>query len=127
MHDNYIIGYSVNLEEKDMVIQTYNDNEKKQEKICFSEVLTHCFKCIIDYNIIFDVQECEISSFVKDNKEELIKMEGYCWPIDYRTEEELMDFLVANEYKYIKINSSYGMFGWILAKSYKYVNEFDFC
>ena len=46
-------------------------------------------------------------------------MEGYCWPIDYQTEQELTDFLVDNEYKYIKINSSYGMFGWILAKSYK--------
>ncbi len=119
MHDDYIVGYSVNLQEKDMVIQTYNDSEKKQKKICFSEVLTHCFKCIIDYNIILDIQECEISSFVKDNQEELIKMEGYCWPIDYQTEQELIEFLVAKEYKYIKINSSYGMFGWILAKSYK--------
>lgn len=119
MHDNYIVGYSVNLEQKDMVIWTYNNNEKKQGKICFSEVLTHCFKCIIDYNIILDIQECEISSFVKDNQEELTKMEGYCWPIDYQTDQELMDCLVANEYKYIKINSSYGMFGWILAKSYE--------
>ncbi|MBQ5560299.1 MAG: hypothetical protein IIT46_11095 [Lachnospiraceae bacterium] len=119
MHDDYIVGYSVNLEEKDMVIQTYNDNTKKLKKICFSEVLTHCFKCIIDYNIISDICECEISSFVKDNQEELIKMEGYCWPIDYQTEQELIEFLVDNEYKYIKINSSYGMFGWILAKSYK--------
>ena len=119
MHDNYIVGYSVNLEEKDMVIQTYNNNEKKQGKICFSEVLTHCFKCIIDYNIILDIQECEISSFVKDNQEGLRKMKGYCWPIDYQTEQELIECLVANEYKYIKINSSYGMFGWILAKSYE--------
>lgn len=119
MHDDYIVGYSVNLEERDVVIQTYNDNTKQQKKICFSEVLTHCFKCIIDYNIISDICECEILSFVKENQEELIKMEGYCWPIDYQTEQELTDFLVDNEYKYIKINSSYGMFGWILAKSYK--------
>ena len=119
MHDDYIIGYSVNLEKKDMVIQTYNGNEKKQKRLCFSEVLTHCFKCIIDYNIIVDIQECKIDSFVQDNQEELIKMEGYCWPIDYETEQELIDFLVTKQYKYLKINSSYGMFGWILAKSYK--------
>lgn len=121
MHDDCIVGYSVNLEEKSMVIQTTNNNEKKQ--ICFSEVLTHCFKCIIEYNIILDIQECEISSFFKDNKDELIKMEGYCWPIDYQNEQELIDFLVVNEYKYIKINSSYGMFGWILAKSYKFIQQ----
>lgn len=38
MHDDYIVGYSVNLEERDVVIQTYNDNTKQQKKICFSEV-----------------------------------------------------------------------------------------
>lgn len=119
MHDDYIVGYSVNLKEKDMVLHTYNHNEKKEKRICFSGVLTHCFKCIIDYNIILDIQECEISNFVKDNQEELIKMEGYCWPINYQTDQDLIDFLVAKEYKYIKINSSYGMFGWVLAKSYK--------
>lgn len=119
MHDDYIVGYSVNLKEKDMVIQIYNDNTKKLKKICFSEVLTHCFKCIIDYNIISDICECETSGFVRDNREDLIKMEGYCWPIDYQTEQELIEFLDNNEYKYIKINSSYGMFGWILAKSYE--------
>ncbi|NLK76854.1 MAG: hypothetical protein GX284_03905, partial [Clostridiales bacterium] len=50
---------------------------------------------------------------------ELIRMKGYGWPIVYQTEQELLDFLIINEYKYIKINSSYGMEGWILAKSYK--------
>lgn len=119
MHDDYIIGYSVDLKEKDMVILTYNNKEKKQKKICFSEVLTHSFECIIDYNIIFDVQECEICSFVNDNREELIKMKGYCWPVNYQTEKELIDFLATNEYKYIRINSSYGMSGWVLAKSYE--------
>ena len=119
MHDDYIVGYSANLEEKSIIIQTYNNSENKQKKICFSEVLTHCFKCIIDYNIILDIQECEIRSFAKDNQEELIKMKGYCWPIDYQTEQELISFLAVNGYKYIKINSSYGMFGWVLAKRYK--------
>ena len=119
MHDNYIVGYSVDVKKKNIFIKTYNNTKEKQNEILFLEVLTHSFKCIIDYNIISDICECEILSFVKENQEELIKMEGYCWPIDYQTEQELTDFLVDNEYKYIKINSSYGMFGWILAKSYK--------
>ena len=43
----------------------------------------------------------------------------FCWPIDYNTEQELIDFLITNKYKYIEINSSYGMFGWVIAKSYE--------
>ncbi len=121
MHDDCIVAYNVNLEEKVVVIQTYNNTKKKQGKIYFSEVLTHSFKCIIDYNIISDIEECEISNFFIENQEELKKMEGHCWPIDYQTERELIIFLRNNGYKYIRVNSSYGMFGWILAKSYDIV------
>ena len=123
MHDDCIVEYNVNLEEGYIVIQTYNNDRKKQGKLKFSEVLTHSFKCIINYNIIYDIQECEIEVFFRENKEELIKMKGYCWPINYKTEKELMEFLKTNEYKYIKIYSSYGMFGWILAKSYEIETE----
>lgn len=124
MHDDCIVAYSVNLEKKNIIIQTYNSIKKKRGKICFSEVITHSFKCIIDYNIISDIQECEISSFFSNNEDELIKMKGYCWPVDYQTEQELIQYLRTNEYKYIKINSSYGMFGWILAKAYK-IEEYN--
>lgn len=48
-----------------------------------------------------------------------MKLAGYCWPIDYQTEQELITFLITNEYKYLKIDSSYGMSGWVLAKSYQ--------
>ena len=119
MHDECINAYSVNLEEKTIVIQMYNNSEKKYRRVHFNGVLTHSFKCIIDYNIVLDINQYEIESFIVDNKEELMKLEGNCWPIDYQTEKELIEFLKNNEYKYIKINSSYGMFGWILAKSYE--------
>lgn len=78
MHDNYIVGYSVDVEKKNIVIKTYNNTEEKQNEILFLEVLTHSFKCIIDYNIISDIEECEISVFCIDNQEELKKMESYC-------------------------------------------------
>ena len=94
----------------------------REKIICFFDVLTHLFECILDDNQILDIEEHKISNFINDNKTELKKLEGYCWPIDYQTEQELEAFLVANNYKYIKINSSYGMFGWILAKSYQ-VND----
>lgn len=93
MHDSYIVEYSVNLEQKNIAIKTYNNTKEKQSEILFSELLTHSFKCIIDYNIIFDIEEREISAFFNENQEELKKMEGYCWPIDYQTEKELITFL----------------------------------
>ena len=119
MHDDYIVEYSVNISGKKLVIQTYNNNEKKERKIFFYDVLTHSFKCVLNYNQILDISECEIGSFIVENKLELKELEGYCWPINYQNEEDLKTFLIANDYKYIKLNSSYGLFGWILAKSYQ--------
>lgn len=119
MHDDYIVEYCVNLSEKKLVIQTYNNNEKKERRICFFDVLTHSFKCVLDYNQILNISESEIGSFIVDNKAALQELEGYCWPINYQNEEELNAFLIVNDYKYIKVNSSYGLFGWILAKSYQ--------
>ena len=121
MHDSYIVEYSVNFEKKNMVIKTHNNTKGKRSEILFSEVLTYSFKCIIDYNIISNIEEREISTFFNENQEELKKMEGHCWPIDYQTEKELIAFLRNSGYKYIRVNSSYGMFGWILAKSYEIV------
>jgi hypothetical protein len=119
MHDNYIVSYNVNLLKKNMSVKTYNNVQKQYKTIYFSEVLTHFFRCIIDYNIISDICESEIQKFIKDNQKELVELDGFCWPIDYNTEQELIDFLITNKYKYIEINSSYGMFGWVIAKSYE--------
>ena len=119
MHDNCLVEYSVNLKEKKIIIQTYDNKKKKYKRILFYGVLTHSFKCIIDYNIIMDIQEYEAKKFLYDNEEEIVKLKDYCWPTNYQNEKELIDFLITNEYKYIKISSSYGMFGWILAKSYE--------
>ena len=61
----------MDVEKKNIVIKTYNNTKEKQSEILFSEVLTHSFKCMIDYNIIFDIEEREISAFCIDNQEEL--------------------------------------------------------
>lgn len=106
MHDSCIVEYSVNFKKKNMVIKTYNNTKGKQSEILFSEVLTHSFKCIIDYNIVSDIEESEISAFFNENQEELKKMEGHCWPIDYQTEKELIAFLRNSGYKYIPVFDS---------------------
>lgn len=119
MHDNYIIGYDVNIKEKTLNIKIYDKVNKKEKNIYFFDVLTHSFKCILDYNQVLDINDYEMDCFISDNQAELEKMQGYCWPTDYQNMKELKEFLIMNGYKYIKINSSYGMFGWVLAKSYR--------
>lgn len=119
MHDSYIINYNVNIEEKKINIQTYDDITKKKKNATFYDVLTHSFECILNYNQILDISISEIENFIIENRIKLEELVGYCWPINYKNLSELQEYLIKNEYKYIKIESSYGMHGWILAKSYQ--------
>ena len=118
MHDNYIIDYTVNLSQKKIVLTTYNKSVQRKEIVYFDDVLTHEFKCILEYNQILDINSYDIESFFNENRHELKLLHCSCWPINYSNLEELKKYLIENKYQYIKINSSYGMYGWIIAKDY---------
>ena len=65
MHDNYIIDYTVNLSQKKIVLTTYNKSVQRKEIVYFDDVLTHVFKCILEYNQILDINSYDIESFFK--------------------------------------------------------------
>lgn len=119
MHDDLIISYEVNFFSKTIVLNTKNEAERRKGKLEIFDVLTYSFECALDYNQILDINEWGIDSFIRDNISNLKQMKNYCWPIDYQSIPELEHYLKNNFYKYIKITSSYGMYGWVLAKSYK--------
>lgn len=118
MHDDYIVSYSVDIEKKEVQINTCNHENEKRRVLLFSEVLTHAFNCILECNILFDVTENDVELFIKNNSVELEEMKNFCWPINYDRVDELINYLVQNEYRYYVISSSLGMSGWVLAKSF---------
>lgn len=119
MHDDLIVSYSVNFSDKTIIMNTVNETDGREGKLEFHNVLTHSFENVLDYNQILDVNESEIDSFMKDNMVELEKMKSFCWPIDYEDIQELKNYLRENHYKYIKIISSYGLCGWVLAEKFE--------
>ena len=68
------------------------------------------------YNQILDIEESFIDLFLEENEAEIRNSKCYCWPINYENIEELKKYLLENQYKYIKIFSSLGLNGWVLAK-----------
>jgi len=118
VHDNLIIGYEVDLENKTVKLNTYNKKENTRVSLLAVDVLTHSFENILLDNIILAVEESSTQTFLEDNSKVLLCKKDYCWPIDYEGIDELENFLIDNEYKYIKIYSSYGLTGWILAKKH---------
>ena len=119
MHDYIISSYNINFEDKTIKICAQDRKEERMSHFIAREVLTHSFQNILEYNIILDIEECNIDNFIKDNLPILKKKIQECWPVDYQNIQGLKDFLIRNDYKYIKIISSYGMNGWVLAKAFK--------
>lgn len=122
IHDNEIISYEVDLRNRKIIIHTeYHDSTLiKNTDVIFYDVLVHSFRTELSGSIIFDIDKYEIIQFLKDNSELLKKEKNYCWPMDYNTIEELTERL--DQYSYYVISSSYGLSGWVLAKSYEIIS-----
>ncbi|MGYP001623835110 len=112
IHDNIIIKYSVDFENSKIIINTINENGERVD-IIFENILTCAFENQQKNSIILDIEERTSKEFINDNIE-LLKRD-YGWPIIFNNIEELNNTLETQKYKYYILQSSYGMYGWILA------------
>ena len=119
VHDNRITGYSVNIEERSLIIHTCHEDRNILTDIIFTDVMTHSFDCVMPDSIILDLTERSIVDFVDDNLDQLLELQPFGWPVFYRSMTELEDLLAAENFHYFALSSSYGMFGWVLAKGCK--------
>ena len=118
-HDNEIIRYEVNLREREVIIYTQirKDSNTIRFKIVFSNVIAHLFENELPGSIILELRKDSLGDFIRENKEILNSMREFLWPVDYDTFEELQEILLDAGYRYYSIISSYGLCGWILAKT----------
>ena len=120
MHDDIIVSYSVDFSCRKLEIHTYNFLLNRKGTIVFEDVLTHFFTGSLNVNQILDIDEWGIDDFIKENEKYLMDMKKHVWPVSYQNFQDLADYLVTKNYKYIKLISAYGMFGWVLAKKYAF-------
>lgn len=90
--------------------------KEEQIEILFEDFFAFHFEDQLPYSILLDIVEREVNSFALENKELLAKSKDYFWPMDYEYIEELINYITENSYKYYKVQASYGLNGWILAK-----------
>lgn len=119
MHDYIITSYTVDFKKKTIEIYAQDPDKKESSQFLAQEVLTHSFNTILEYNIVSHIQEYSIDNFIKNNLTTIEELQQSSWPINFEDIEELKDFLIHNHYKYIEISCSYGLQGWVLAKSYQ--------
>ncbi len=121
VHDNFVYGYSVDCERRRLVLHTaYKDREPHEfTDIVFRDVVAHHFEHVLPGNILFDVEEVDLTHLVRENAALFGQSWRYAWPpFEYDGDLELLIRLMqAASVRAYAIGSSYGLSGWVLAGS----------
>jgi hypothetical protein len=115
IHDSKILNYQIDFESSKIEVKVVTEKEK-QVKILFEDFFAFHFEDQLPDSILLDIVEGDVNSFALDNIELLDKSKDYSWPMDYEYVEEMINYIKENSYKYYKVQASYGLNGWILAK-----------
>ncbi|MCG1027115.1 hypothetical protein J5S49_02270 [Virgibacillus halodenitrificans] len=115
IHDSKILNYQIDFESLKIKVKVVTEKEK-QVKILFEDFFAFHFEDQLPDSILLDIVEGDVNSFALDNRELLDKSKDYSWPMDYEYVEEMINYIKENSYKYYKVQASYGLNGWILAK-----------
>jgi len=118
VHDNRIISYQVDFENKILALKTeyWSGSIHEKTDVIFTGYLTHIFHNVSEHNIIFDIEEYCLDLFLEHERELLEEQKNYGWPLSYKVKDDLVNFLQLNTYKVFSIDSSCGLYGYVIAK-----------
>ncbi|ETT32249.1 hypothetical protein C162_31944 [Paenibacillus sp. FSL R7-269] len=123
IHDNEIVSYNIDLQNAKITLHTLGGKGNLVPvTIEFVNVLMHRFETQLRGSIILDISKFEISRFVKSNKELLEEQKDSAWPMYYEKIEDLLEYLINEQYNCYVISASYGLNGWVIAKEYSICN-----
>ncbi|MCB1208462.1 MAG: hypothetical protein KDK97_03995, partial [Verrucomicrobiales bacterium] len=122
VHDNHLYAYAVDGRAGLIVLRTeyaYGEEPFEQTDVIFEGVLDHYFRNPVLPSIIFDVEEADVARTIARDKaviDQGHKIGG--WPSFWQDSIEGMMVTIADAgCKMFEISSSYGLDGWVVAKS----------
>ena len=126
IHDNRVYAYSVLTEAGVLSLHTeFLDGERPQyTDVIFRGVLTHYFRSVLPVSILFGIEEASLEDLIRTDWPLFQDLMNAGWPVpEYRSAGELAERLQEQERRAYIISSSYGMDGWVLARSIELVER----
>jgi hypothetical protein len=120
IHDSLLTGYSVDGNEKSIVLHTEPRDGGGDAfiDILFRDVVAYHFEADCLQNIVFEINEVSADQIVADGTEFAERHRKCGWPSGWNPQtESAADFLTRNGRKVFLLHSSYGMEGWVAAMS----------
>lgn len=119
VHDNRLLGYSVDCAARRIVLATVYDEGQAHEcsDLVFTGVVAYHFEGDAFGTILFDVMEASLRDVCAEYSEVLVRNRDYGWPITgWTSVEQLVATLCERGVKGYFVQSSCGMFGFVLAE-----------
>src|SRR5262245_9413230 len=120
IHDNRVVAYHVDCEQCQIILHTRFDERDPVEytDVVFEGVDAYNFEGDNFVNILFDVREVPISELVGEYRALFEEGVKYAWPGDWNdSPEAAIRHFQAEGAKAFEIASSFGLAGWVVAKS----------
>ena len=120
IHDNIVTGYTVLCNKRELVLHTeFPDHEPKEKTdVVFRGVEAYHITGDNMYSILFDVVHCPIDQILKDFSFEFKSGVKYTWPGPWNESTlACRKYFKEQESKGWIISSSYGMRGFVIARS----------
>jgi len=121
VHDNIITSYNVDFESEILTIKTQYYSAHERTDVIFEGYLTHIFHGVMSNSMLFGIEEYPLDIFLRDEQQILSELKNCSWPITYKNEKELINYLQNNNYKTFSITATLGLYGWVLAKQMDFV------
>jgi hypothetical protein len=127
IHDNFLVSYEVLHETREICLHTeYRDVALdapfEYTDVIFRGVFAYHFTQDNFSNILFGIDETTTENILADNKALFEAGERYGWPgIWNRSDATLRAYLTENQARGFEISSSFGMYGWVLARSMEFI------
>ena len=117
LHDYYITKFEIDFENQEATLLCTFENKKTKGGVKFKGFLAAKLEDILPGSIILDLEEWDIPSFVKVEKKYLLKRKKYVWPMPSDSLDDLQKKLISQDYKVWWLTPTYGMGGYIIAKT----------
>ncbi|HMN40440.1 MAG TPA: hypothetical protein PKE29_06305 [Phycisphaerales bacterium] len=118
VHDNEIYAYTVACAAGRITLHTvfHHRDPAEHTDVVFRGVVAHFFEHTLAGNILFDIEEGDVESLVRENRALFESSWRWAWPpLDYKGDLQLLVAgLKARSVRAFLISSSFGLSGWVL-------------
>jgi hypothetical protein len=120
IHDNRVIGYTVDHEQRMLILRTEFEGREHTD-VVFDGVLAYFLENDNFSNVLFSIAEVPLTQLLHEQRELFENGTRFAWPGPWNTSSQAAsDYLGKHSGRAFVISSSFGLCGWVIAKECRF-------